>query len=109
MLSLAEAGAWSDRGGHSGELSGTFGNVLDKKRDVQDKKRTDWQQMLPGLRRAVPALRHLDDQVDLDRGAQRQFGHADRAAAVTARVAEDCHQQIRRSVCHLGLLAKERR
>ena len=43
------------------------------------------------------------DELDLDRGAQRQLGHPDGRAGVPARVAEHRAQQLRRAVHDTGL------
>src|SRR3954454_1204315 len=46
---------------------------------------------------------HFDDDFDLDGGAQRQLGDADRAAGVLARFAEDLAEQLGGPVDHAGL------
>src|SRR5690606_39442672 len=52
---------------------------------------------------ATVALLDLDDHLDLDRGVQRQHGHAHRAAGVPARLAEHLAEQLTGPVDDLRL------
>ena len=48
----------------------------------------------------------LDDRIDLDRDAQRQHRHADRAAGMAPGLAEHLLHQLRRAVGDLGLVGE---
>src|SRR5215475_12174856 len=52
------------------------------------------------------ALLHLEDHLDLDGDAARQFGHPHRRARVPALLAEDLDHEIGEAVDDLGLLAE---
>ena len=56
--------------------------------------------------RRVQAGLHRDDRIDLDRGAERQHRHADRAAGVAAGLAEHLLHQLGGAVGDLGLIGE---
>ena len=59
-------------------------------------------------RRPSRVTRHLRHQLDLDAGAARDLGHAERAARVGAALPEHRHEQLRGAVGHEVVLGERR-
>ena len=63
---------------------------------------------IPTPSSAVSSRRHFGDQLDLDRGVERQHRHPDRAPRVPAGLAEHLDQELARAVGDLRLAGERR-